>query len=504
MKRVSLSLMVFAVLSGAAKTIYVSPTGSDRNSGQSLASALATFDEALSRAADGDRILFTGTMRPAEAVVVDGLQDVVIEGRASGMADNVIDGGHYCGLFQLKNGARLTLRNLVVRGGKTQQRGGAITIDKSALTMEQCELYNNQTACDVNTQGGAVYVNAGQLTMTDVTFYGNRSYQGGALSANESVVNAYNVVFEQNQTWLDDESVSRPSEARGGAAVLTNCQTVMNFCTFTGNASKGDGGALWVLTRREGCSFDMNGCAITNNRAGGPQSAVGGMHGGAIIYGAYAPVVANIRSTTIALNTTPSAGGALFYTGDAEGSRLNIVNCTVTKNQTLSNAGNCGGLNINDKALAEVNIVNTIVENNHCLNNQLSDYVFGTSAHISQQNSIVGTDADDPSGIVPQMECERRCFPLMPSSRGTTMGDLSLARDYGCMADQNGQPMTKTYLGAVQSLDGEDMPHNPTDINEVTVYQTEEGAFYNLQGIRVAHPTKNLYIHQGKKVISSF
>lgn len=42
---------------------------------------------------------------------------------------------------------------------------------------------------------------------------------------------------------------------------------------------------------------------------------------------------------------------------------------------------------------------------------------------------------------------------------------------------------------------------DPTGINNVEATTTDNGAWYTLQGIRVAQPTKGVYIHNGKKVI---
>ena len=495
-------MLVFAAAQMAAKTIYVSPTGNDSRDGRSPSAALATFGKAIAQAADGDKILFTGTMRPADELLIDGLKNLTIEGTGDDRSANIIDGGNYSRLVHLTGSADVTLRNLTLRGGKAAQRGGAIMAEGSRLTLDHCDLYNNRTALDANAQGGAVYQSGGQLVMTDVTFYGNRSYQGGALYANEAVVNGYGVSFEQNQTWLDDESVSRPSEARGGAAVIVNCQTTLDYCTFAQNSAKGDGGALWLLTRKEGCALSMNGCALTGNHAGDPTSAIGGMHGGAIIYGCYAPLDAYIRSTTIALNETPSAGGALFYTGDAAGAKLNFVNCTITKNRTQSNAGNCGGLNITDRQQAEVTLLNSIVEGNLCADNQTADVAFGTSAHIRQLHSAVGTGATNDN-MVPQMDCESRCFPLLPDGAWTTTADLTLAQSYGCTTDQFGQPWTQPYIGAVQLLDSGDIPLVPTGakIAKVDADGPPIDNVYTLQGLPTKKSAKGIYIHNGKKIV---
>lgn len=40
-----------------------------------------------------------------------------------------------------------------------------------------------------------------------------------------------------------------------------------------------------------------------------------------------------------------------------------------------------------------------------------------------------------------------------------------------------------------------------TGINNIEIDKTEDDNYYNLQGMRVEHPTRGIYIHNGKKVI---
>ena len=47
----------------------------------------------------------------------------------------------------------------------------------------------------------------------------------------------------------------------------------------------------------------------------------------------------------------------------------------------------------------------------------------------------------------------------------------------------------------------EDEDFNITGINAISTVKMENGAYYNLQGVKVANPAKGLYIHNGKKYI---
>lgn len=74
--------------------------------------------------------------------------------------------------------------------------------------------------------------------------------------------------------------------------------------------------------------------------------------------------------------------------------------------------------------------------------------------------------------------------------------------------DYDGQAMNATKDEDAQALSKvlfsfDDINNGgTTGINEVkTNAQKQDGAYYNLQGVKVAHPVKGLYIHNGKKVV---
>ena len=58
--------------------------------------------------------------------------------------------------------------------------------------------------------------------------------------------------------------------------------------------------------------------------------------------------------------------------------------------------------------------------------------------------------------------------------------------------------VTVTASSASRSLEGDN--DETTGINSVNA-EANNGAYYNLQGIRVAQPTKGLYIVNGKKML---
>ena len=40
-----------------------------------------------------------------------------------------------------------------------------------------------------------------------------------------------------------------------------------------------------------------------------------------------------------------------------------------------------------------------------------------------------------------------------------------------------------------------------TEIKNIDLKKNQDNAFYTLQGVKVAQPTKGIYIHNGKKIV---
>jgi hypothetical protein len=83
-------------------------------------------------------------------------------------------------------------------------------------------------------------------------------------------------------------------------------------------------------------------------------------------------------------------------------------------------------------------------------------------------------------------------------------GDAGLQDDPGFLDADNGN-----FTLSVSSLQQEEETgdprwltyYDPTGISNVKADENAEGAYYNMQGIRVAQPTKGVFIHNGKKVV---
>ena len=89
-----------------------------------------------------------------QAIVVPAQKSVTITGSNSPTASTgesepnepvaTIDGGNTTGLFRVSDGSILTLNNVVLNGGYSEDNGGAVTVSFGSLNVFGCAFANNQ------------------------------------------------------------------------------------------------------------------------------------------------------------------------------------------------------------------------------------------------------------------------------------------------------------------------------------------------------------------------
>lgn len=98
----------------------------------------------------------------------------------------VIDGAGYAIDAQAKSrifrctGKDITIKNITLRNGHSDERGGAISVEEGDLIISKSGLINNASA----DTGGAVYNRKGELTITESTLTQNTANNGGAIYNN--------------------------------------------------------------------------------------------------------------------------------------------------------------------------------------------------------------------------------------------------------------------------------------------------------------------------------
>jgi hypothetical protein len=221
-------------------------------------------------------------------------------------------------VFDVLTNARLSLNNVEITGGSTQDNGGAIYIENAANVMIANSNIQDNTA---RIDGGAIY-NEGTLSIEGSNIADNESFFGGGI-------------------------------ANYGMATVTDS-------SLTGNTAK-SGGALY----NQG-TFELSDSTITGNNA-----VVGGA-----IHNAGDSL--EIMNTTIASNTAISAGGGIYNEGNAKiedsdissnmaavsgGGIVNLEEATIAVvDSSISNnqADNGGGID----NFGTVALVGTTISNN--------------------------------------------------------------------------------------------------------------------------------------------
>ena len=242
-----------------------------------------------------------------------------------------------------------------------------------SLVVSNSDFIDNGMASPPN-RGGGIRVaiwGSGPATavasvdISDSTFSGNvADHPGGGVYVDASFQLFGSLPSTAITNSQFDGNEATCAACHGGGLALDAGDLEISGSTFTGNATSGDGGGIWM--ERSGFDdfdgstvFTMSDTTVSGNTAGddgggvyvhsGTQTITDSMiqdndaalDGGGIVVGGNTPLeagVAAIEGTTIAGNTSGGNGGGLWV-GFPDGSEANLVNSTVTGNS----AGVAGG-----------------------------------------------------------------------------------------------------------------------------------------------------------------
>lgn len=525
MKQISY-LMAALLMVGSnamAKDVYLSALGSDENDGTTAENAVATLSKAVELAEDGDVINISGII-PVKWML--SLEKNNLNFRGTDPETDGFDGQEQSLIIYALN-KNVQFNNLTIQNCKnpgTIVAGGAFSFAGGNPTFRNCVITNNEASSSAD-QG-----------------------RGGAIYFTNSNLKIYDSKITDNKTNKESGAI----QGRGGSLLIENCE-------ITGNTSAGDCGAIHIVDLREST---ITNSLIANNTAaksGGALYITGSGvkalnitrtaildnkaengHGGAIFLSLgnnkdneYTPFL--IGACTISGNVCTQAGGVLFLTGGFDGTSttpetrreqvVNIVNCTITENTTKSNQGNCGGINYQDgtagKKVAQLNIINTILEGNRSLDDDRFADGWFKNAPVTIKNSIVGhiyeLDKETFIGSVENSQTEttpagaeaataglqplteEHYYPLTVGTQATTMGVVEDAMAVGLTTDQLGNALELPYIGSVQKAEPAD--ETTTAISDMKLLPPARNAIYNLNGQRVSQQKKGLVIVDGKKML---
>ncbi|MBQ2653688.1 MAG: hypothetical protein IJF83_09030 [Methanobrevibacter sp.] len=234
--------------------IYVSPDGSDENSGTE-ASPVKTINKSIKLANNtkNHKIIITeGIYQESNLNIVSGL-DISAEGNVT------IDANKKSRIINIETNDEVKISGILFINGRDTD-GGAIFIKDAKVTINNCTFINNTAV-----EGGAIYWNADNGILSNSYFTLNRARTASAVSWGGLEENSYekggkngliiNTVFENN------DNANRNANCMG-LAIYSNNVTVINS-NFTNNKGKqgSTGGSLHLY----GDDLTVDGCLFENN-----------------------------------------------------------------------------------------------------------------------------------------------------------------------------------------------------------------------------------------------
>ena len=357
----------------ALDPVYIGPGGGSGECGSPSYETDGSADNVQFQTAvndqdsDIDNILYVcpGTYDIEDYIAVDG--DLTIESVA-GAAATVLDSDGTSRILDL-NGDSI-IRGLTFKDGDADGgHGGAILSDSSDdLTVEDSVFVNNQ-----GYDGGAIYADDGVINIRRSTFTGNSADdEGGAIMfwydldlVLDSTFTNNHAEYDGGAIYVDDDILDDNGDGESG--LIGN--------TFSGNTADNAGGAVYVDEDLEASSV-ISGNTFSNNKAG-LNNENNGEGGGLHIDEWLGGTITNNRF----LNNEADYGGGL-YSEDLTGTAV------ITMNTFRSNVATAdgGGIWLDDNGYDSSELA--IFTKNSFRGNRASDN--GGALYLSFTNTEVG------------------------------------------------------------------------------------------------------------------
>ena len=320
---------------------------------------------------------------PAATVLTFGSELVMAQDtEINGNNTVIFDGQNARRVLRSPNNRRITLRNLTIRNGRTNDQGAGINVGFwNNLTITNVRFENNEATkdsaqCD---GGGAIFIGGGSVATIDgSTFINNRANNGGAINNLRTKLTVTNSTFDQNKA-THTANINQFGDCGGGGAIYIDGgrdpgdggpdTSVLRDNIYTNNTTNNHGGAIFAGLYT-GDTLLVDRSTFENNTA--TKLGDQGGTGGAIWYGFAAGGVTNERlvltNSTLANNDAHGQGGGLWV--DAPTSISNVTfagnDATDPNNYPPSDEwrkGNGGALAVAENAPVDIN--NTTFAINH-------------------------------------------------------------------------------------------------------------------------------------------
>ena len=237
-----LSDNVFQTL-GITQDIYVSPDGSDSNTGESWEQAFQTIQHALS-------VIQASTEQPLTIYLDAGYYNPDLNGDVFPLPllshvtieSNTLLAAHIepNGSGRAFNGRcveNATISSVIIKGGQAEQGGGVYIGRKSSVTVQNAE-FRRCKAVGAAGQGSCIYCG----------FYSSGDISSCSLQGSQSDLNggAIYLSFSANFTISECLFSKNSAQNNGGAISAGNTVSVVSDCDFEDNSSGYSGGAIHI------------------------------------------------------------------------------------------------------------------------------------------------------------------------------------------------------------------------------------------------------------------
>jgi hypothetical protein len=225
-------------------------------------------------------------------------------------------------VFHIKEGAELTLSNVVIVNGSSAEEGGAILHEGSKLTLNYASIGLNSAS-----SGGGIH-STGMLTLTDVFVGLNIAHNGGGIYSG-SKLSLTGVFVVHNSASSDGDSC----DGSGGGVFISGAEeAVIDECIVYGNSATATGGGIANL----GSLTEIRDTTISHNKLSKPscEGKGGGIHNG-VEDGDEASLL--LRRCTINGNEVTQGSGGGCY--NAASGYVALVNSTISGNSAKTGGG---------------------------------------------------------------------------------------------------------------------------------------------------------------------
>ncbi len=361
---------------------------------------------AIAQSQSGDTIQFASTLANQTITLTSGQLEIpvgknlIIDG--AGASGLTISGNNTSRIFHLEsasvNPTSLTIKNLTLANGYTDEFGGAIrTEHQGQLTVENSQFNNNvaglgggaifgayqgtvtvsDSQFDSNTAtagndergGGALATWGGiRTTVTDSEFTNNTGINGGAINnlAGELIIEGSTFINNSTTAATVATGQANPTLRGYGGAVYSDRGSDINNPTgiisitdsvFDGNKGRGEGGAAYLYSGNQD-KVVLESSTFKNNEVLALPGGNNGNGGAVVQMSNGANQGFTISNTSFANNTAANQGGGLWMM-DAP---TTITNSTFSGNKATATdySGNGGAMAL----YGPTNIINTTIANN--------------------------------------------------------------------------------------------------------------------------------------------